>query len=377
MRMGYRRLRRVRPALAPVVFQHVVPVHHAVRPGKRRPPPVLRHLHDGRPADSEQSDLHLVQILSKSELSRGLPFVIRLLQILSIVSVLILPVIILAMQRWVIAPVNRLTDAMERIERGDLGYRIEERSAGSEFDRINRSFNAMMDDVRDLKISLYEEQLKAQKIKMGFLAQQIRPHFILNALNILYSYEPEEYALSQRMILCLSKYFRYVVNANMDFVPLRQELDHIRNYFEIQQARFRRTFRAGVACDEDAGRCLIPPLLIQSFAENAIKHAFTPGEIIDISVSARREGARVYIRVSDTGAGIPDEVLEHIAQFRSTREFRRDLGVGIQNSIDRIDILYSDRAELNITRTEPHGTVVEIVVPFLREEEHEDERDIG
>ncbi len=55
---------------------------------------------------------------------------------------------------------------------------------------------------------------------MRFLSQQIQPHFILNAMNILYSYEKEEYPLIQKMILCLSKYFRYVVNANTDFVKL-------------------------------------------------------------------------------------------------------------------------------------------------------------
>ena len=70
-------------------------------------------------ADSTQSELHLVQLLSKRELTEGLPFVIRLLQILSIVSVLIIPVIILAMQRWVISPVSRLSTAMERIENGE------------------------------------------------------------------------------------------------------------------------------------------------------------------------------------------------------------------------------------------------------------------
>ena len=169
-----------------------------------------------------------------------------------------------------------------------LIYRIPEKRVGSEFQRINRHFNHMMDEVRDLKISVYEEKLKAQAIRSSFLAHQIRPHFILNTLNILYSYEPEEFPLIQKMILYLSKYFRYVVNAGSDFVTLGHELEHIRNYFEIQQARFKRTFRAEVSWESEVSGCFVPPLLIQTFAENAIKHAFTPGEIIEILVTARR-----------------------------------------------------------------------------------------
>ena len=58
-----------------------------------------------------------------------------------------------------------------------------------------------MDEVSELKINMYEQQLKTEKIRLGFLSQQIQPHFIINTLNILYSYEPEEYQLSQKMIL--------------------------------------------------------------------------------------------------------------------------------------------------------------------------------
>lgn len=67
-----------------------------------------------------------------------------------------------------------------------------------EFTQINKSFNRMMDQVSDLKIHVYEIQLEKQQIKMKFLSQQIQPHFIMNTLNILYSYEQEEYPLIRK-----------------------------------------------------------------------------------------------------------------------------------------------------------------------------------
>ena len=326
-------------------------------------------------AASAHSDLYCVRLLSNGQVTDSLPTAIRVLQILSIVSVLIIPVIMIAMRRWVVRPVGLLTEAMEKIEQGNVDYRIPDSSVGSEFDRINGHFNHMMDEVSELKIEMYEQKLKSEKIRMGFLSQQIQPHFILNTLNILYSYEPEEYLLSRKMILCLSKYFRYVVNANADFVELGQELKHIQNYFEIQQARFLHAFQTKVEYDEDLARCLIPPLIVQNFTENAIKHSFVPGQVIEIIVRAWREGERLYVRISDTGAGIPDEVLERIGEFRKNREFRADLGVGIQNAIDRLEILYGGEASLEITRQSPRGTRINIELPIREKEAADDERD--
>ena len=328
-------------------------------------------------AKSEHTDLYFVQLLSKGEISESLPATIRVLQTLSVVAVAIIPIILIAMRYWIGRPVDKLMTAMERIEQGDVSYRIPETQGGTEFDRINRNFNHAMDEVAELKIHMYEQRLKAEKVRLGFLSQQIQPHFIINTLNILYSYEPKDYQLSQKMILCLSKYFRYVVNAHQDYVELGREMEHIRNYFEIQQARFLRSFHAAVTYDEEVKNCLIPPLIIQNFTENAVKHSFIPGQVTSIVTEARREGDKIHICVYDTGAGIPDEVLDRIEDFRKNREFRSDLGVGIQNSIDRLNILYGDEAELNIARIHPQGTRIDIMIPIKRREAGEDECDFG
>lgn len=326
-------------------------------------------------AQSAYSTLNYVQLLSKNQLVNALPVTIRALQVLSVVAVLIIPVIMIAMRRWIIRPVGMLSEAMAKIEQGDVDYRIPKSGVGSEFDRINSHFNHMMDEVSELKINIYEQQLRSEKIRLGFLSRQIQPHFILNALNILYSYEPEEHPLSQKMILCLSKYFRYVVNANEDYAELGLELEHIRNYFEIQQARFLRAFQATVEYDQDVADCLIPPLLVQNFTENAIKHSLMPGRVIDITVRAWREGDRLRICIYDTGAGIPEETLIKIEEFRKTRTFREDLGVGIQNAIDRLDLIYGEEGSLDISRQPPCGTRIEIELPIRKKEVTEDECD--
>ncbi len=323
---------------------------------------------------SESSPMVLVRLLSTGNVFHALPTVLRIMLLFSLLGIFALPVILYYMRKWIIQPVRKLDVAMEEISRGNMDYRIAEGKQGSEFDRINRTFNRMMEDVSRLKIDVYEEQLEKQHIRLKFLSQQIQPHFILNTLNILYSYEKDEYPLIQKMILCLSRYFRYIVNANEDVVPLRAEMDHIKNYFEIQQARYPDTFFAFVEYEEEIGNCLVPPLLIQNFAENSIKHSIKIGNHIDIVVIAQRYGEdKIRVRMLDTGQGIDQELVDKIGEFQRTGVRQEGLGVGIQNAIERLKVLYGAETEFRIYRDKPHGTRIEIVLPLRQGDDPEDE----
>ena len=314
---------------------------------------------------SATSGLTITRYLSLEKVMNAFPLMLRVMLVFSLLGLFALPIILYYMTRWVIRPVQKLNDAMEQVSQGNMDFRIEEGMQGSEFERMNREFNHMMEDVSRLKIDVYEQQLEKQNIRLKFLSQQIQPHFILNTLNILYSYEKDEFPLIQKMILCLSRYFRYIVNANMDEVPLKAEMDHIRNYFEIQQARYPDTFFSFVEYDEEIANCLVPPLLIQNFAENSIKHSIKIGNHINIFVIAQKyEGNKVRVRMLDTGQGIDQELIDKINVFRKTGVRQEGLGVGIQNAIERLNVLYGADTSFEITRDQPHGTRVEIVLPL-------------
>ena len=322
---------------------------------------------------SSTSGLTITRYLSLEKVLNAFPVMLRIMLIMSLLGLFALPIILYYMTRWIIRPVQKLNDAMEQVSQGNMDFRIEEGLRGSEFERMNREFNHMMEDVSRLKIDVYEQQLEKQNIRLKFLSQQIQPHFILNTLNILYSYEKEEFPLIQKMILCLSRYFRYIVNANMDEVPLKAEMEHIRNYFEIQQARYPDTFFSFVEYDEEIANCLVPPLLIQNFAENSIKHSIKIGNHINIFVIAQQyEGNKIRVRMLDTGQGIDQELIDKIAVFQKTGIRQEGLGVGIQNAIERLNVLYGADTSFEISRDQPHGTRVEIVLPLKLGEDDEE-----
>ena len=307
----------------------------------------------------------LVEMTPRSVLFANMPALIWLLQIVSLVFLLAIPLILFLMNRYVLKPVNKLAVAMKRIEAGDTDYRIKEYRTQSEFDQINRSFNKMMDQIKTLRFDVYEGQIERQKIRMRYLSQQIKPHFILNTLNILYSYEPEEFNLIQKMILLLARYFRYIVKVDVDFVDLEQELNHIRDYYELQLTRYPGKYSYSVTCEPGLEHKPIPPLIIQNFSENIIKYALDMNDTIEIAVTARGiDDQMMEICISDSGSGLPPEVLEQIEAFRLTKEYQPAMGTGILNAIERLELLYGGKAMITFgSNADGQGTLVRITMP--------------
>ena len=173
-------------------------------------------------------------------------------------------------------------------------------------------------------------------------------------------------------------YFRYIVKNDQAFVTIKQELDHIDNYLEIQKARFIGLFESKIECDPELENALIPPLLIQNFAENAIKYALRIGEVVEIRIIARRlqlddQPDRLLIDIRDTGAGIPHHILEKIETFQKTGQMQDGLGVGMQNTIERMKYLYDDKMSLKIERGENDlGTHIEMTLPIHMTKEEQD-----
>ncbi len=343
--------------------------------------------------------IKLMTVVDNTSVTGSIPVMIRILQIVLILLIGTgIPYTTWYFKKKVINPVNSLVKAMGEVEKGNIDYRThKEKSDTREFELLKDSFNSMIEEVQHLKIDVYERELEKQDIKMHYLSQQIQPHFILNALNILYSYEPDEFEQSQKMIMCISKYFRYIVYANAQFVTLDAELDHIKNYFEIQKARFPELFFSIVECAPEVEKAAIPPLMLQTLVENSIKNSmkignkitiFVIADLVDIdeklvqddSSLAETEGEAyirndktklLRIRIADTGQGISDEIISQIEEFQKTGKPQKNLGIGIQNTIERLNLLYAEgyyKPTVKFSRTEEKGTNIELKMPFYKED---------
>ena len=210
--------------------------------------------------------------------------------------------------------------------------------------------------------------MNKQKLELEHLKLQIRPHFYLNSLNIIYRLaQKQEHKLIKEMALCLMEYFRYILRNNLTFVSLAEELRHVRNYLRIQEMQYAGGFTYEIDVPDFLLDSPVPPLIIQVFVENSIKHAVTLDEPIRIFITANYEKINgkefLKILVRDTGKGFPDEVLQ---RFHEGVYYENGVQkhIGIQNTQRRLQLLYKGEASISLSNDIQSGAVVEVDLPL-------------
>lgn len=329
-----------------------------------------RHYMDAR-AQILGINLSFGRLLNMERVNKSLAGLERRLMLVSLCSCLVGPVISFIFYIFVERPLKLLADVMERIREGDYKYRIplREKRFYSEFDYLNYAFNMTLDKLEISQNALFQKELDTQRIQLRYLNQQIRPHFILNALNIIYTYEDNEFPMARQMVLYLTKYFRYLVNLNSDYVYLYDEMGFVKTYLDIQKVRFPDRFVYFAEWEEVIGRAQIPAVIIQTFVENCIKYSFEKDKTIYIVILARKIGNdKLELTIADTGKGFEEEILTKIQKFLQTREYSEEFGVGIQNVVNRLELLYGENYYIDIKNSENGGARVELVLPLLKEE---------
>jgi two-component system sensor histidine kinase YesM len=325
---------------------------------------------------SSRGKFGLAAIIPDSMVLENLPFLRRIISMISIGALVILPIILFLLRKIVLVPVNRIIMAMRRIEDGNLDVRIRKQASAFEFEVMNESFNRMINQIQQLKVNVLEEQLNRQKAELKHLQMQINPHFFLNSLNIIYNLaQVKDYYLIQEMTHCLVQYFRFMSRSSTLLVSLHDEIEHTFHYLRIQELRFpdALTFRLDVP-DSLAER-RVPPLLIQAFAENAIKYALNTDRPTHIAILAEESDDRMlHIRIADTGDGFKPEMLSLLQRGIDVSDEDGN-HIGIWNARQRLGLLYKGLAGLAFSNAEQAGAVVDIWLPLHEEDQSGGDRD--
>lgn len=282
---------------------------------------------------------------------------------ISLVFVILMSASYLVTSRYILKPIQRMKETMEKIREGDFLARISTKSVNPDFDEVYRTLNGMGEEISRLKINVYEEQIAKQKYELEFLRLQINPHFFLNCLNIIYSLvNGKRYQLIQTMVVRLSDYFRYVFRTTDSLVNVELELKHVENYLQIQEVRYPDRFTYKIRRDTDTADIIIPPLMIQTFVENSIKYAFSRknGELLKIGIRVQKLENFYKITIRDNGKGFSEEILD-VLQCGDSLEDEEGNHIGIHNTIKRLELLYQNRARVQFENDE--GALVHIYLP--------------
>lgn len=326
---------------------------------------------------SRSGDFSLVAIISSSVILQNLPYLNGLVFIISALGIVLLPGFLLFLRKTLLIPLKRIEAVMKRIGEGSFKFRVEPYPASDEFIMMNKTFNQMMAQIEELKISVYEEQLNKQKAELQHLQLQINPHFFMNTLTIIYNLAlTKNFENIKEMSLLLVQYFRYMFRSNLTFVPLQEELQHVLNYVRIQELRFQQDLRCDICLSDDLDKVHVPPLMIQTFIENAMKHAVSLDHPLQIGIDIRSEHSvpepYLHVTIWDNGIGFKEHVLHELRQGNRIVDEQGE-HIGIWNVWHRLRLLYGSKARLEFSNAAPQGAVVQLLLPLQSESETERE----
>ena len=197
----------------------------------------------------------------------------------------------------------------------------------------------------------------AHQAQLKMLRYQLNPHFLFNTLNAISTLILDrDNATANRMVQGLSSFLRHSLdNDPMQRVTLRQELDALTLYLDIEKIRFAERLRIETAIEEDCWRALLPSLLLQPLVENAIKYAVAKqvaGGLLRIE--AERDGEQLVLRVIDDGPGCSAIEGDQLPPGK---------GVGLRNTRERLHVLYGDTGGFSV-RNRERGIEVALRLPF-------------
>ncbi len=215
-----------------------------------------------------------------------------------------------------------------------------------------------------IEMKLEEQERLLLVARLDALQSQMNPHFLFNTLNSISSlvrFDPDH---ARDLILKLSKILRRLLGKHDEFVQLREEIEFIDDYLDIEVVRFGRDkLRVYKHLDPATLDVVIPSMLLQPLVENSIKHGLSPK--VDggsITIRSRLQDGKLLLQVEDDGVGMsaPPAVAAH--SMASGR------GIGMANVAERLHVLFGDEGKVIVQSRDGQGTLVVLEVPVLQQE---------
>ncbi|WHH60264.1 sensor histidine kinase [Petroclostridium sp. X23] len=216
-----------------------------------------------------------------------------------------------------------------------------------------------------IELSLIDEQARLlEKAELRALQAQINPHFLFNAINTIVSFCRTKPDQARILLIHLGDFFRKNLNTMKDYVSLNDEIEHIKSYIAIEEARFGDKLK--IEYDIKDVKCKIPPLTLQPLVENAVKHGLLTkpgGGRVKISASYYHKD-EVRIWVEDDGIGIHEEKCKNLLKCEGQNH-----GVALINIHHRLKNAYGSNYGLEIKSKLGHGTTVCVRIPAIQRSE--------
>jgi two-component system LytT family sensor kinase len=206
---------------------------------------------------------------------------------------------------------------------------------------------------RELRASQLETRLA--QAQLDALRMQLHPHFLFNTLNSISVLMSEDVAAARRMLTRLSDLLRASLeNVGTQEVSLREELEFLKNYLEIEQTRFQDRLSVKMEIEPGVLNARVPNLILQPIVENAIRHGIAPrAQPGIVEIRAVRLNGMIELQVRDNGPGLNSSSPQTLMK-----------GIGLTNTEERLKQLYGSNHRFEISEVSGSGFQVAIAIPF-------------
>ena len=268
------------------------------------------------------------------------------------------------------APIQELEKSVNALEAGELDTEVY--TGGSyEIQHLGRSIGDMAKRIQELMQDIVAEHESKRKSEFDTLQSQINPHFLYNTLDIIvWMIENEQKNEAVRVVTALARFFRISLSKGKSIIPVRDELEHVRNYLMIQQMRFKNKFTYRIEEEPEILGLASLKLMLQPLVENAIYHGmeFMDGDG-EILVKAGLKEGKLCFLVADNGLGMTGEQVEQILSGKPHASSRRGSGIGVKNVNERIRLYFGEEYGLSIDSEPDEGTRIRICLPAVSYQE--------
>ncbi|MFC5469124.1 sensor histidine kinase [Cohnella suwonensis] len=276
--------------------------------------------------------------------------------------------LVLIVLKNVVLRIRMLGHRMSDIAEGDFDVTVRSRSR-DEVGDLEVMFNQMAGRLGSLVEMLSSAKLKEKESSFQALQAQINPHFIYNSLSLL-----QWRALDQgdqvqvETIEALTTFYRYALNNKSNVTLIKDELEHVRAYLDIQQFRYPGRVRIDWDVDNEVLELYSIKLILQPIVENTYIHGriFTRPDS-GIAIGIQRYNNEVRFQVRDNGIGMDPNTL---ALIRNGEKAGTGNGFGLSNIRERLQLYFGDAGKLRIESAPEAGTVVTIELPVCTDKPH-------
>ena len=290
--------------------------------------------------------------------------------VISIITVIMVSFISYLLSNSYTQRINRLMEAMQKVQKGNLT--VEKEFFG--YDEIGKLYHSFIYMANELKTLMHKQYIYGQMAKnseLKALQAQINPHFLYNTLDLI-NWEAMDHDAPEiaKIVRELATYYRLSLNNGQQFTTIKDELNHVKTYVEIENYHFDNAIKLTINIPEELLSLACIHIIIQPFIENSIMHGMGNSllsQSCNIKINGKLDNKILLLTIQDDGVGMTPEQINNILL---NKNINKDMhGYGINNINSRIILCYGEEYGLLFESCLNKGTTVTIKIPAMTIEE--------